>query len=128
MGMRRALRLVSGMDGGRDDYAAGRSLAAETRASQPDLAAGLTPGGLPVAEVASPWQPRNLSTIVWNEVFGTVNMPATRAGAMSVPAIAKGRHVLCPKIASTPLRALRGDAEVEPQPSWLYRTDDPVSP
>jgi hypothetical protein len=46
---------------------------------------------------------------------------------MSVPAIAKARHVVAPKIAGYPIRAYRGDQRL-PDPAWSYRTDDGVSP
>lgn len=81
--------------------------------------------------VASPpeWQTGELSKVVWADILSDTELiPMTRGEAMSVPALAKARHVVCPKIADTPLRALRGDDELPEQPSWISRTDDDVSP
>lgn len=57
-------------------------------------------------------------------------LPPSRAEAMTVPAIARARKLLCTTVASWPLRAYRGpdplpDAD---QPSWMYRTDGATSP
>ncbi|QDF17422.1 portal protein [Gordonia phage Coeur] len=52
----------------------------------------------------------------------------TREAAMSVPAVARARRIICSSIASLPLRAYRGDQLAETQPPWLDRTDGPVSP
>lgn len=120
MGVTRALRLLSGAATGTPTSAL---------ATVPDLTADLTPAGLPVPELSSPFiaTPSTLSTIVWAELLGKTSMPATRTEAMGVPAIAKARHVVCPKLASTPLKTLRGEDELENAP-WVYRTDDPISP
>jgi hypothetical protein len=42
---------------------------------------------------------------------------------MRVPAVARSRHLIAGTIAGLPLRALRGEALVEPQPYWCYGTD-----
>lgn len=87
----------------------------------------------PRQEILTPFAPQtSLSTIVWADIFGD-NLPLTRAVAMSVPALAKARHTVCPKIAGTPLRLLRWDAATAtdselPQAGWMVRTDDGVSP
>lgn len=52
----------------------------------------------------------------------------TRATALKVPAIAKGRSLLHSIIATRPLRAYRGTELVENQPTWLYRTNGGVGP
>lgn len=80
--------------------------------------------------VASPFpQTGSLSQVVWADLLDSTELlPMTRGEAMSVPAIAKGRHVVAPKIAGYPLEALRGDEPIPEQPSWITRTDDDVSP
>lgn len=80
--------------------------------------------------IASPYpQTGELSTVVWADLLTDDDLlPMTRSEAMSVPAMAKARHVICPKVADTPLRGLRGDVELEPQPGWISRTDDEISP
>lgn len=54
--------------------------------------------------------------------------PVTRLQALSVPSIAKGRALLHSIIATRALVALRGAERVNPQPTWLYRSDTGVSP
>lgn len=52
----------------------------------------------------------------------------TRSQAMSVPAVKRARGIICTTIARIPLRAyMNGDTDLI-QPSWLDRTDGPVSP
>jgi hypothetical protein len=84
--------------------------------------------GLPIPEIASPFgSTSQLSTIVWSDLLDGAQLPMTRAEAMAVPAIAKARHVVAPKIAGTPLRAFRDATQLD-DPVWSYRTDDGVSP
>lgn len=105
MGLRSALRLVDAI---------------------PDTAAGrLRPW---VAAPPSWGDGSQLEQLVWTELFDTAQLPASRLTAMSIPALARGRNILCPTIARVPLRALRLDTPVDPQPAWLTRTDGPVSP
>lgn len=78
-------------------------------------------------QIRSPWSTGQLSRIVWADVFGTESQPVTRREAMSVPAVAKAR-LLITALSSNPLRAYKGDAEVSPQPGFLYRTNTQVHP
>jgi hypothetical protein len=78
--------------------------------------------------IASPWSTGQLATIVWGDLFGVEAMPVTRAEAMAVPALARARHLLTTTIARLPLHAYRDAELVDPQPTWTYRTDGPVSP
>lgn len=75
---------------------------------------------LPVVQIASPWvpYPSHLETLVWADVFGADAL-LTRDTAIKVPAVARARHLICPTIASFPLRTFRGDELVQQQPSWL---------
>lgn len=116
MGLRRALRLVEAAD-------------SITAAAAPAPVLGPTDTVIGSDfDIASPWTDRsNLETIVWAELLEAAGIGMTRTEAMSVPAIAKARHVVCPKVADTPLRVLRGDT-VLPDPGWINRTDDGVSP
>lgn len=93
----------------------------------------------PVTQIASPFatQPSHLSTIVWAELLDGEGIPTTRTEAMSIPAVAKARHVVCPKVAGYPLvhlRAVTDDAgnvtgdEQLPTPLWCTRTDNGISP
>lgn len=55
-------------------------------------------------------------------------MPMTRAEAMSVPPMARARHLIAGTTARLPIRAYRGDDLLPAQPSWIDRTDMPSSP
>lgn len=82
----------------------------------------------PRPELASPWTVGQLSAIVWADILGSDVFPPTRAEALTVPAMPRARNLLCGTIGPLPLRALRGDVLVDPQPAFLYRTDGPVPP
>lgn len=60
------------------------------------------------------------------------NLPLSRAEAMSIPVVAKGRNLICSTVAKFPLRALNRDGVLpqENQPRWMYSTpaDNPQSP
>lgn len=112
MGLRRALRLV-------DESASIEAAAAPLPAPQI---------GTQTFPDAFPQDRTSINRLVWNDLTGGADLPCTRRQAMSVPAVAKARHVVAPKIAGYPLVALRADVEVDPQPAWTYRTDDGVSP
>ncbi len=112
MGLRNALRLVSSTDA---------LEAAGTYLPRPQIGSQTFPDAFPQDRTS-------INRIVWNDLTGGALLPCTRAQAMSVPAVAKGRHVVAPKVAGYPLRALRGEDAVDPQPTWTYRTDDGVSP
>lgn len=112
--------------------AARREVPVAALAAVPDAAASAPfgPYPSPVPQIASPWVDHSqLSTVVWSDLIDDATVfPLTRATAMAVPAVAKGRHVICPQIASRPLRALTGDDPLPEQPRWLTRTDSDVSP
>lgn len=78
--------------------------------------------------IRSPWSTGELSRVVWSDVFGVAAMPVTRAEAMALPAVARGRHLLAGSIGQLPLRAYRGAELVDPQPAWLARTNGATSP
>jgi hypothetical protein len=89
------------------------------------------PGGTSVPTqvgIASPWTTGDLSAIVWADIFGGDVQPVTRAMAMSVPAVAKARHLLCGVIAPIPLVTFTGDQLDATQPLWTQRTDGDLSP
>jgi hypothetical protein len=94
-----------------------------------DPRSGVTDRGV-IAPYGSP-HPGHLETIVWADLVPAgVQLPVTRAEAMTVPAVVRARHLIVQALAGLPLRALRG-ADVLPdadQPAFLYRTDGIVSP
>lgn len=78
--------------------------------------------------VRSPWAGNGLSKIVVDDLFGLNVTSVTRAEAMSVPAVAKARHLLCETLARQPMKAFKDGAELEDQPGWLTRTNSAVGP
>jgi len=85
----------------------------------------------PPAAVASPWAPASdLKRFVISEAVGAelARLPMDRSQAMTVPAVARGRHIIVSAISPLPLRALNADGVVPVQPTWLYRSDTAVSP
>lgn len=105
------------------------------RKSQTDLQAAMSvasgavtdPSTLPIA---SPWSDSTLERIVFSDIFGADYGAGihTRAGAMRVPAIARGRNLMCSTIGRFPLRAARRGVALETQPGWLSNSDDGTSP
>lgn len=81
------------------------------------------------AGIRSPWSASTLTTIVLADLLGDAALeasPVTRAEAMSVPAIARGRNLLCTTIARQRLRLWAGapgdEAPTPAQaPAWFYR-------
>lgn len=78
--------------------------------------------------IRSPWSTTQLSQVVLADIYGSTDLPVTRSEAMSVPAIAKARHLICSPLARQPLRMFNGAELDESQPSWLYRTGTQMPP
>ena len=81
--------------------------------------------------IASPWAEGNLTRIVPTELFGSdlvKAMPLGRSEALAIPAVSKARNLLVSTISKYPLKALDRTGELATQPTWLYRTNGPVSP
>lgn len=83
--------------------------------------------------IASPYTDPTLKADPLNFVAAELldflpSAPITRAQAMGIPPVAKGRQVICGTIA--PLTLVKRDASgpVADQPSWLYRTRGILSP
>lgn len=89
----------------------------------------LGPGGL---QLASPWAPPSpeLSSILWADVFGALGKlaPITRETAMTVPALARARHLLCGFGAKCLLQAFTGETLRAEQPVWVSRTGSAQTP
>lgn len=84
--------------------------------------------GDPPMELSSPWVTGSLSPLPWADIFGTdVPGPMRRIDAIGIPAVMRGRGLLAPTIAGTPLHCWAGETRSE-DPSWLFRTDGIVSP
>lgn len=87
-----------------------------------------TAPGTTGAALASPWSEGLPSNIIVNDIFGTAGLAITRAEAMSIPAVAKARHLICSTLARQPLKVYSGAEELADQPAWLYRTSGAVPP
>ncbi|AVJ48752.1 portal protein [Gordonia phage SallySpecial] len=88
------------------------------------------PSRYSAVSLASPWAPHpsHLASVVYADVYGQRPAAAlTRAEAMSVPAVARARHLIAGTIARLPLRVYRGETPVE-TPLWIDRTDAELSP
>lgn len=77
--------------------------------------------------VASPFSSSELHKIVLTDIYGGQDFPVTRLEAMSVPAVARARHLIT-GISRFPVKAYRGEEALATQPSWLYRTNGNVPP
>lgn len=69
------------------------------------------------------WTSSTLDAVVWADILGADVMPVSRAAGMSVPAVARARHLTAGTAAGLPLRAYRLDVEITPGPYWLQGTD-----
>lgn len=75
--------------------------------------------------LASPWSTSELTKFAWSDIFGAEYVPVTRAEAMKVPAIVKGRALIVGTLSRQPLAKFRGAEKIEPDP-WMYRSNEGV--
>lgn len=108
--------------------AAGRYQAAIDAAST-NVTAGLfdDPSSAPIA---SPWSsPGDLARVIAEDVFGVDDPPIqSRTAAMRIPAVARGRNLICTAIARLPVEVHDRAGRLAEQPTWTYRTDDGTTP
>ncbi len=81
----------------------------------------------PPLDLASPFAPRpnHLQGVVWSDVFGTAaTAPLDRAAAMTIPAVARGRNIICGTVGRIPLAAHRGTTRLTgpAEPTWINST------
>lgn len=106
------------------------------RASQQQLqaaitaaTAGINPGYDPsLYGYATPWGSAELARIIATDVFGTDQPVNTRDAAMRIPAIARGRNLMCSTIADLPIQAADASGALATQPSWLQSEGNGQSP
>jgi hypothetical protein len=80
--------------------------------------------------LASPWAPTNhlaqvLEGVVLSDMFGAIDVrPVTRAEAMTVPAVARARHIIAGTVARIPMRGYRAGVALEgaAAPAWINST------
>lgn len=80
-----------------------------------------------ITDVRSPWTTTALTKVAYSDIFGGDAKIVTRAEAMKVPAIAKGRALICGTLSRQPLAKFRGDTKI-PSDAWMYRTSSQVAP
>ncbi|MBT1676010.1 phage portal protein [Curtobacterium aurantiacum] len=78
--------------------------------------------------IISPWQTGAPTKIVWSDIFGTKAELITRADAMTIPPVTKGRGIIVSQIAPAPLRAWQDAELVSDQPEWLHHTEGALGP
>lgn len=74
----------------------------------------------------SPWATTgNLERIIWGDIFGDVPPPNSRAAAMRIPTIKRGRGLIVNAVSKYVLKVADENGVLEPkdQPTWLYRTN-----
>lgn len=81
----------------------------------------------PSPRIASPWSTTELTKVAWSDIFGEDYVPVSRAEAMKVPAIVKGRALIVGTLSRQPLAKFRGAEMVAPEP-WMYRSSHGISP
>ena len=107
-------------------FTAQRDEAALRAAEAAQLEAAYAPTQVGPASWAN--EPNHLNAIVWHDLNGG-ELPLTRAAAMSVPALARQRHLLCGLLARCPLRGRDATgADTTESWLWMYRTDKALHP
>lgn len=69
-----------------------------------------------------------LAKVTIEDLFGLEVSAVTRSEAMSIPAIAKARELICTTLSRQPLVSYKDATPLTEQPTWLYRTDSAVGP
>ena len=78
--------------------------------------------------VGSPFANTNLNQVVWPDLgFGPDQGPMSRDIAMTLPPIARQRHLVAGTAARLAMGAWQGDTDLGP-PKWATRTDRELSP
>lgn len=98
-----------------------------------DLRAAVAPVTPVHVDLASPLAPVNnlarvLDGVVLQDVFGAgVSMPVTRAEAMTVPAVARARHIIAGTMGAVPIRRYGRDGQPLADQGWASPTVGTVS-
>lgn len=86
------------------------------------IAPSLLPWGTPYAS-------SELNRMVFEDIVGKGITPGiSRAQAMKIPAIARGRNLLVATVCRFPLLDFEGDVESTVQPEWMWSTAGPTHP
>lgn len=87
-------------------------------------------GSMPVVVgPASPFHESSaLQSVVWADLTGQDLQLVTRAAAMTIPAVARHRHLIAGVVARSPLACFTGAVREPVTPRWAVRTDGELSP
>ena len=110
-------------------FGSGAAAVQAAQAAEVQAARLTSAGTMPVVVgPASPFhETDNLQSIVWADLLGSDFRAVTRAAAMSIPAVARHRHLICGVVARSPLVRLVLDQR-QSTPRWATRTDGELSP
>lgn len=78
--------------------------------------------------IISPWQTGSPSKLVWSDIFGAQAQHITRAEAMTIPPVVKGRGVIISQTAGAPLVELDENGVRAEQSPWLQHTEGQLGP
>lgn len=76
--------------------------------------------------VATPHSENTLRSVAYADILGVEHQIMTRDEAITVPAVAAGRWLICNPLAAQPLRVYTDDVVDADQPAWLSRTGGQV--
>lgn len=114
-----------------DYFGTGRNLVAAREPKRPKgsvrgAVAGTTTTDVSRLPYVSPFSPESdLNRLVWQDIFGDTPgaVVNSRASAMRIPAVARGRNLICSTISRFPFVLFRGEEELPPAP-WMVHTND----
>lgn len=112
--------------GGSTSVSTGVKGSGATRGDVTAAVAGTTTTDVARLPYVSPFSPESdLNRLVWQDVFGDTPgaVVNSRASAMRIPAVARGRNLICSTIARFPFKLFTADAEKPPAP-WMTHTND----
>ena len=81
--------------------------------------------GLPMR---SPWSTAKLTRVVLADLAGVQDPNLSRADAMRIPGVARGRGLICGHLSRLPLTLWTADGSQQPMPAWLTSTKTSQSP
>lgn len=88
--------------------------------------AGTTTTDVARLPFVSPFSPESdLNRLVWQDVFGDTPgaVVNSRASAMRIPAVARGRNLICSSLARSPFALFKDETRLAPAP-WMTRCND----
>jgi hypothetical protein len=107
-------------------FLTGRHPMAELEAAFPTKAPAMAPMQVGIQSVFHSTD--QLQAVVWADLTGGEAQLLTRDAAMSIPAVARQRHLVCGTAAGCPLVVLQREVPLPEQPRWASRTDGVMSP